>query len=460
MPCPPSSSDGTLATRISPPSRSSSPASRMRPDRRRGSTRRRPSCRTRRGRTAGRRRSPPTTGRRDHVARSPTGTTSTCPTSTIRRPPGRPSRPRTIGSRSRGISSPGQSGSSRDRGRVRLDPLDPTADLGEQRRHAVLHRALVAGDARDPDDVGQGIDRPSRPRPRRRLVPLRRAGSRALVSRLRHRPRIRGRHKAEGRPSYAREELRREQVNARLRGLAERVQGRPVVKWVVPVLAVALVATVLVTNPPARPTSTSAPGSPIAGASPDDRPGRQRRPDPDRPSRGRTSSSARSRSSPRSPRTGRTAPGVATPSGVHPPEPRRHPRSRAGEGRRGPARRSSSGSVPARAQDEVILEPAEPLLEDTTYRLPLTARGRRPRRARGRSARSAPLHIVHTIPGDEETDVPVDTGIEVTFDQDGSIGLADHFSIEPAVAGPVRAARPDLGIRSRPAASSTRLRTG
>ena len=76
-------------------------------------------------------------------------------------PAGPASRPRTIGSRSRGISSPGQSGSSRTAAGIRLEPLDAAADLGEQRRHAVLDRALVAGDARDPDDVGQRIDRPA-----------------------------------------------------------------------------------------------------------------------------------------------------------------------------------------------------------------------------------------------------------------------------------------------------------
>ena len=39
-------------------------------------------------------------------------------------------------------------------------------------------------------------------------------------------------------------------------------------KWVVPVLAVVLVATVLATNPTARPDASSPPGSPIANASP------------------------------------------------------------------------------------------------------------------------------------------------------------------------------------------------
>jgi len=47
----------------------------------------------------------------------------------------------------------------------------------------------------------------------------------------------------------------------------------------------------------------------------------------------------------------------------------------------------------------------------------------------------APLRVVETVPGDMETDVPTDTGIEVQFDQDGATGVADHFRIEPVVAG-------------------------
>jgi len=47
----------------------------------------------------------------------------------------------------------------------------------------------------------------------------------------------------------------------------------------------------------------------------------------------------------------------------------------------------------------------------------------------------SPLHIVSTVPGDRSTGVPTHTGIEVEFDQDGTIGLGDHFKIEPAAAG-------------------------
>ena len=46
-----------------------------------------------------------------------------------------------------------------------------------------------------------------------------------------------------------------------------------------------------------------------------------------------------------------------------------------------------------------------------------------------------PLAVTGTIPGDATTSVPVRTGIEVTFDQDGVADMADHFSIEPKVEG-------------------------
>ena len=43
--------------------------------------------------------------------------------------------------------------------------------------------------------------------------------------------------------------------------------------------------------------------------------------------------------------------------------------------------------------------------------------------------------MVATLPGDTETDIPLDTGIEVTFDQDGVVDAASHVTIEPDVEG-------------------------
>jgi hypothetical protein len=47
----------------------------------------------------------------------------------------------------------------------------------------------------------------------------------------------------------------------------------------------------------------------------------------------------------------------------------------------------------------------------------------------------SPLRVVTTLPYDGATDVPVATGIELTFDQDGAVDAASHFSIDPAAEG-------------------------
>ncbi|MBI2780262.1 MAG: Ig-like domain-containing protein [Chloroflexi bacterium] len=46
-----------------------------------------------------------------------------------------------------------------------------------------------------------------------------------------------------------------------------------------------------------------------------------------------------------------------------------------------------------------------------------------------------PLRVVGTLPSDRTTNVPVATGIEVTFDQEGAADIAPFFSIDPAVTG-------------------------
>lgn len=48
---------------------------------------------------------------------------------------------------------------------------------------------------------------------------------------------------------------------------------------------------------------------------------------------------------------------------------------------------------------------------------------------------AAPLNVVTTLPGDQATKVPVDTGVEFTFDQDGVLDIAPYFSMQPAVKG-------------------------
>jgi hypothetical protein len=90
--------------------------------------------------------------------------------------------------------------------------------------------------------------------------------------------------------------------------------------------------------------------------------------------------------------------------------------------------------VAGATQDEAFLEPKEPLLGSTTYRLTLEE----PDGALAGSwafRTERPIRIVGTLPGNESSGVPVTTGIEVTFDQDGTTGVQQRFHIEPKVAG-------------------------
>lgn len=80
------------------------------------------------------------------------------------------------------------------------------------------------------------------------------------------------------------------------------------------------------------------------------------------------------------------------------------------------------------------LTPSEPLTPGAVYRFTLAADDGRTLDSWAFQAHQ-PLRIVTTLPGDTETDVPVDSGIEVTFDQDGVVDAESHFSIEPNVDG-------------------------
>ncbi len=84
--------------------------------------------------------------------------------------------------------------------------------------------------------------------------------------------------------------------------------------------------------------------------------------------------------------------------------------------------------------DTVTVTPAEPLLPGQRYRFAL----RTPDDALvGTWAFTvkAPLHVVTMLPDDQSTGVPLDTGIELTFDQDTVTGAQERFSIEPVVDG-------------------------
>jgi alpha-2-macroglobulin len=90
--------------------------------------------------------------------------------------------------------------------------------------------------------------------------------------------------------------------------------------------------------------------------------------------------------------------------------------------------------APGTSPNEAIVKPSSPLVAGLHYRFRLDAPDGALAGAWAFTTR-APLHVVSTLPGDRTTGVPTNTGIEVEFDQDGTLGLADHFSIKPAVKG-------------------------
>ena len=84
--------------------------------------------------------------------------------------------------------------------------------------------------------------------------------------------------------------------------------------------------------------------------------------------------------------------------------------------------------------DQAMVRPAVPLVAGARYRFELTGPdgslvGEWDFRTGG------PLHVVSTLPGNETTRVPLDTGIELEFDQDGVSDIAQSFSIDPATPG-------------------------
>ena len=93
-------------------------------------------------------------------------------------------------------------------------------------------------------------------------------------------------------------------------------------------------------------------------------------------------------------------------------------------------------AVTASGASKAILRPKTTLAAATRYQLNLT-------RADGTieaswTARTAgPLHVTDTVPGDTATGVPLDSGIELTFDQAGVTAgaMATSFSISPSTRG-------------------------
>ena len=80
------------------------------------------------------------------------------------------------------------------------------------------------------------------------------------------------------------------------------------------------------------------------------------------------------------------------------------------------------------------ITPNEPLTAGALYRFTLTAPDGRTLDSWAFQAHQ-PLQVAETVPANQATDVPTNTGIEVTFDQDGVVDAASHVTISPKVAG-------------------------
>jgi hypothetical protein len=86
------------------------------------------------------------------------------------------------------------------------------------------------------------------------------------------------------------------------------------------------------------------------------------------------------------------------------------------------------------ADGRVRLTPAEPLSPGTVYRFTLAGDAGQTLDTWAFQARQ-PLRVISTLPENTETGVRRNTGIEVTFDQDGVVDAAAHMTIEPRVDG-------------------------
>ena len=82
----------------------------------------------------------------------------------------------------------------------------------------------------------------------------------------------------------------------------------------------------------------------------------------------------------------------------------------------------------------VLLAPARPLKPGTVYQFALRGDAGQLLDTWAFQAKQ-PLRVVGTLPETRSADVPLDTGIEVTFDQDGVADAASHFTIKPDAKG-------------------------
>ena len=81
-----------------------------------------------------------------------------------------------------------------------------------------------------------------------------------------------------------------------------------------------------------------------------------------------------------------------------------------------------------------IVTPTAPLDASTRYRFRLSAPDGTPAGSWAFET-TGPLHVIGRLPDNKSTDVPVDTGIELTFDRPGTAGVPAHFTISPSAKG-------------------------
>ena len=90
--------------------------------------------------------------------------------------------------------------------------------------------------------------------------------------------------------------------------------------------------------------------------------------------------------------------------------------------------------VPSADGRTATLTPDRALVAGRTYRVGLRTAAEMPAGSWAFRVRG-PVTAVSTLPGDATTGVPVNTGVEITFDQDDVAAMDGHFKISPAVKG-------------------------
>lgn len=89
---------------------------------------------------------------------------------------------------------------------------------------------------------------------------------------------------------------------------------------------------------------------------------------------------------------------------------------------------------PGATADVAQIRPAHPLAENARYTFSLTGEDGA-LLAEWSFRTGGALHVVMTLPENHATQVPLDSGIEIVFDQDGVEDLASHVSILPSTPG-------------------------